>query len=290
MNLKIGIVGLPNVGKSTFFNALTKLKAETANYPFCTIEPNNGVIKVNDKRIEKLVNIFNPLKVSYTSVEFIDIAGLIKGASKGEGLGNNFLNHIRQCNVICYLVRCFNGDHIQHINNNISPIEDFEIVLIELILDDCNNIEKRMIKINKNIKKQDPTAILEKNVLEKCLIQLKNNKMIRNLKLSKEEIEFVKPLNLLTFKPFMIVGNISESDILNINDNSWVNDLKQYCNKNQWEVLFVSALFEQSLNSINEEEKKILFSEYNDTKAYSLDNVVKKAYQLLGFKNIFYCW
>ena len=214
MSLKAGIVGLPNVGKSTLFNAITKQNILSANYPFATIEPNLGTVFVNDKRLEKLNEIFKPKSLVPTSYEFIDIAGLVKGASDGEGLGNKFLSHIREVDAICEVVRCFDDPNVIHVNSEINPVTDVEVINLELALSDLAIISTRLSKISKKVKtEKNKTDLLEYDVLVKCEEALKKNVSIRNIDLSEEEKLAIKSYNFLTMKPIIYLANIKEEDI-----------------------------------------------------------------------------
>lgn len=247
--MKMGIVGLPNVGKSTMFNAITKAGAECANYPFCTIEPNVGMVTVPDERIDKLAEIYNPQKVTYATIEFVDIAGLVKGASKGEGLGNKFLSHIREVDSIVHVIRCFENENIAHVDGSVDPIRDIETINIELCLADLETVEKRLEKAKKSLK-ADKKFQSEIDLLEKIKSALELGTPVRNLKLNDEELEIISSSFLLTLKPILYVGNISEDEIENPEKNQNLVKLEEYAKKEGAEVIPLCVKIEEELSGL----------------------------------------
>lgn len=276
--MKIGIVGLPNVGKSTLFNSITKAGAESANYPFCTIEPNVGVVAVPDERLNVLQKINNAKKIVPTYIEFVDIAGLVRGASKGEGLGNKFLSHIREVDSIVEVVRCFEDDNIVHVDGKIDPIRDIETIELELIYKDLETVLKLREKAKKQIK-ADKSYIETDKVLEKLESALDNGKSIRSIELSTEELELINQIQFLTMKPIMYVANISESEIGT--ENEYVLKVKEYAKEQNAEVITLSVKIEEEISMLEEDEKKEML-EAMGLKESGLDTLIIKSYDILG--------
>ena len=278
--MKLGIVGLPNVGKSTMFNSITKAGAECANYPFCTIEPNVGVVAVPDERVDKLAEMYNPQKVTKAVVEFVDIAGLVKGASKGEGLGNKFLSHIRETDAIVEVVRCFEDSNVVHVDGSVDPIRDIETINLELIFADIETVNKRLDKARKNLK-ADKKYQEEIDLLEKIKESLENGISARALDYSEEEQVLVKDMFLLTTKPILYVANISEEQLENPDEDEKVNRVKEYAAKEKAEVIPLCVKMEEELSGLEEEDKKEML-EALGLEESGLDKVIKKSYDLLG--------
>lgn len=280
--MKLGIVGLPNVGKSTLFNAITKAGAESANYPFCTIEPNVGVVSVPDKRLDVLEKMYNTKKKVYTAIEFYDIAGLVKGASKGEGLGNKFLSHIREVAAIVHVVRCFDDENVVHVEGSVDPIRDIDTINLELIFSDLDVLERRMEKTVKLARSGDKTAKYEYEIMERIKAQLENNLPVRSLEFTEDEMVFVKSLFLITSKPVLYACNVSEDDIMNGNfENDYVKKVQEYASKENAEVMVVCASLEEQLSGLEDDEKKEMLSEYGLEES-GLDQLVRASYRLLG--------
>lgn len=285
MSLTAGIVGLPNVGKSTLFNAITKKHILAANYPFATIEPNVGVVTVPDHRLDFLNNLYKPKSLVPTTFEFTDIAGLVKGASAGEGLGNKFLSHIREVDAICEVVRCFIDDNIIHVENDINPIRDIEIINLELIMADLDVVVNRLSKIEKKAKmSKDKDALKEVNLLIKAKNWLESNKALRTLELTEEESLIIKPFNFLTIKPIIYIANVSETDLAN--HNKYVYDVISYAEKEGSRVICVCAKIEEELCDLDNNEKMELLSGLG-IKESGLDQLIKATYELLGLKTFF---
>ena len=286
MSLKVGIVGLPNVGKSTLFNAITNSQVEAANYPFATINPNIGVVEVPNERMHHLIEIFQPHKEIYTTFKFYDIAGLIAGASKGEGLGNAFLANIRDTDAICMVVRCFEDKDITHVEGSINPLRDIEIINLELIIADQEQIEKRINKIAKRAQTlKQKEDVFEYELLQKLYQQLAANKLLKDLVLIDEEYKAIKNFNLLTMKPFIYVANIAETD-LQTKTNPYVEKVQQYAQDNNIEVVTICAQVEQELLTLNDEEKTIFMEDYGIQES-GLSQLIKKSYALLGLQTFF---
>ncbi len=279
--MKLGVVGLPNVGKSTLFNALTQAGAQSANYPFCTIEPNVGIVSVPDSRMDYLAKIHNPKKFTPATIEFVDIAGLVKGASRGEGLGNKFLSHIRECDAIVEVVRCFEDSNITHVDGSIDPVRDVETINFELIFADIETIQKRRQKSEKMIKTGDKKYAQEVAVMDRLLAALEAGKPANTVELSEEEKSIVHDLFLLTSKPMIYVGNIAEDEIGRDEELPLVKKLKDYTASTGAEMLTISARVEEELSGLEEEEKQ-LFMEELGIKESGLARLIKKSYELLG--------
>ncbi len=278
--MKLGIVGLPNVGKSTLFNAITSAGAESANYPFCTIEPNIGVVSVPDERLDTLEKMFDSAKKIHTAIEFFDIAGLVKGASKGEGLGNKFLSHIREVEAIVHVIRCFEDENITHVEGSIDPIRDIEIISLELIMSDLELINKRVAKTEKLLK-GDKSYKTELEILFKIQEALEEGIAIRNLEFDSENQKFIKELNLLSSKPVLYAANISEDDIINENDNTHLLKVKEYASKENSGVITICGKIESEISELEEEDKKEFLNELG-LKESGLDKLIKASYKLLG--------
>ena len=286
MSLTAGIVGLPNVGKSTLFNAITKKNILAANYPFATIDPNVGMVTVPDKRMETLVEMYVPESVVPTTFEFTDIAGLVKGASTGEGLGNKFLSHIREVDAICEVVRCFEDENITHVEGKVDPVRDIEIINVELILSDLDIIEGRIGRIEKKAKSsKDKDAIFEYELMVKIREALIQNIPARFLEYTKEELDFIKSFNLITMKPFIYVANIKESEI-SYNENPYVNMVKEYAAKENAQVVVLCAKIESELSELEEEEKNLFLEELGIEQS-GLDKLINATYHLLGLATYF---
>ncbi len=286
MSLTAGIVGLPNVGKSTLFNAITKKNILAANYPFATIDPNVGVVVVPDERLDYLNKLYNPKSLVPTTFEFTDIAGLVKGASLGEGLGNKFLSHIREVDAICEVVRCFENNDIIHVENSVDPIRDIEIIEIELILSDLEIVENRFNKIGKKASmSKDKEIQKEAIILTKLKEALEKNIPIRRINLTDDEKNYIKPFNLLTSKPIIYVANVSEDDLL-MKNNKYIESVKEYAKKDNAEVVVVCAKVESELTDMNQDEK-IEFLHELGIDMSGIDELIKASYSLLGLKTFF---
>lgn len=286
MSLKAGIVGLPNVGKSTLFNAITKQHILAANYPFATIDPNVGVVTVPDSRLTFLSNLYVPKNVVPTTFEFTDIAGLVQGASKGEGLGNKFLSHIRETDAIVEVVRCFEDKDIIHVSGSVNPIRDIEVINVELVLADLEIVQSRIEKIQKKaMASKDKDSVLEYNALKKCNDSLLENMPIRKLSFTEEEEPLIKSFNFITAKPIIYVANVGEDDITN-EDNEFVKEVKDYAGKNESGVIVMCAKMESDLAEMEESEKKEFLSELG-IEYSGLDKLIFATYDLLGLQTFF---
>ena len=280
-NLEVGIVGLPNVGKSTLFNAITKAGAEAANYPFCTIEPNVGVVAVPDPRLEVLHNMYTSKKTTPASVRFVDIAGLVKGASKGEGLGNKFLEHIRQVDAIAHVVRCFEDSDITHVEGSIDPIRDIDIIQTELCLADLEIVEKRMMKLAKIAKSGSKEARVEDAILRRIKASLDEARPAREVDLTDDEREMIKEMNLLTLKPTLYVANVAEDEIADADNNPYVQRVREFAKKEGAEVVAISARVESEIAELDPEEAKAFLEDLGADES-GLDKLIKAAFDLLG--------
>lgn len=279
--MKLGIVGLPNVGKSTLFNAITNAGAQSANYPFCTIEPNVGMVSVPDERLDKLAEMYEPDKFTPASIEFVDIAGLVKGASKGEGLGNKFLSHIREVDAIIHVVRCFENDDITHVDGSIDPKRDIETINLELILSDLDILSRR-IDSRKKAMKGDKTIAAEVEFLERLYSEMESGKTARACEISEDESEFLKEVSLLTIKPVIYACNMSDEDFANgIDNNQNYNTVKKIAAEEGAETFAICAETEAEIATLDEEDKKMFLADLGLKKS-GLDRLIQKSYSLLG--------
>ena len=279
--MKLGIVGLPNVGKSTLFNSLTKAGAESANYPFCTIDPNIGIVTVPDERLPILRDLYNSEKVLPAIIEFVDIAGLVKGASKGEGLGNQFLSNIREVDAIVHVVRCFEDTNVIHVEGSVNPSRDIETINLELIFSDLEILERRISKAAKNAK-NDKEQAKELVLLEKIKSHLEDGKMAKSLVVDEEEIKLVASYNLLTAKPVIYAANVKEEDLIDEGaNNDYVNIVKEIAKSENSEAFVISARIEQEIAELDDDEKKMFLEELGLSES-GLEKLIEASYRLLG--------
>ncbi len=286
MGLTTGIVGLPNVGKSTLFNAITQAGAESANYPFCTIDPNVGVVEVPDERLEKLTQLVKPKKTVPTAFEFVDIAGLVKGASKGEGLGNQFLSHIREVDAIAHVVRCFEDENITHVSGKVDPLGDIETINLELIFADMETVERRLDRTSRRLKSGDKEIQAEVEVLQRLRAVFEEGKPARSLELSDDEKKLIRDLHLLTIKPVLYVANVSENEAADSDRNPYVQQVKEMAASEGAEVVVISAKVEAEIAELEGEDKELFLEELGLSES-GLDRLIKAAYRLLGLITYF---